>query len=169
MREATQLYRQFDRDGTLLYVGVSLSAEARRSRHKRVKARWFDQIALIEVETFSTREAALAAETAAIATEKPAFNKIGQPRESLADRKAALFAGPWRRRAWAWRDGRILVTDMATAIGWLACFYPENQLADLAERKWIRLENGQFELVPDVGPNGDPGEPPPAEDDEQEG
>jgi len=142
MREATQLYRQFDRDGTLLYVGVSLSAEARRSRHKRVKARWFDQIALIEVETFSTREAALAAETAAIATEKPAFNKIGQPRESLADRKAALLA---------------------------ACFYPENQLADLAERKWIRLENGQFELAPDVGPNGDPGEPPPAEDDEQEG
>ena len=108
-------------------------------------------------------------ETAAIATEKPAFNKIGQPRESLADRKAALLAEPWRRRAWAWRDGRILVTDMATAIGWLASFYPENQLADLAERTWIRLENGQFELVPDVGPNGDPGEPPPAEDDEQEG
>jgi hypothetical protein len=148
---------------------VSLSAAARRSKHKRVKARWFDQIARIEVETFPTREAALAAETAAIATEKPAFNKVGQPRESEADRTAALLVGPRRRPAWAWRDGKVVVTDMATAIGWLASFYPENQLADLAKRKWIRLENRQFELVPDVGPNGDPGEPPPAEDDEQEG
>jgi hypothetical protein len=120
MRKATQLYRQFDRDGKLLYVGVSLSAAARQSKHKRVKARWFDQIARIEIETFPTREAALAAETAAIATENPAaFNKVGWPRESEAARTAALLAGPRRRLAWAWRDGKVVVTDMATAIGWL--------------------------------------------------
>ena len=92
MREATQLYRQFDRDGTLLYVGVSLSAEARRSRHKRVKARWFDQIALIEVETFSTREAALAAETAAIATASRAV--AGMKRSGTRRRMAAFLTLP---------------------------------------------------------------------------
>lgn len=70
----TQLYRHFDKDGTLLYVGISLSAVARLSQHKA--SSWFDQIAMITVETHPTLEVALERERAAIRIEKPIYNKM---------------------------------------------------------------------------------------------
>lgn len=68
-----QLYRHFDDEGQLLYVGISLSAVNRLSQHKG-SAQWFSKIAEVRVEKFSTREEALAAEKAAIISEKPKFN-----------------------------------------------------------------------------------------------
>jgi hypothetical protein len=67
------LYRHFDKDGALLYIGVSLSAVERLSAHNRT-ARWADQIARVEIERFPTRTSVLAAEEAAIKTEKPLHN-----------------------------------------------------------------------------------------------
>jgi hypothetical protein len=57
----------------LLYVGISLSAVARLAGHR--SGGWSDRIARVEIEAFPTREAALRAESAAIAAEKPVFNK----------------------------------------------------------------------------------------------
>lgn len=73
---ATQLYRHFDREGRLLYVGISLSTIARLSSHKNA-APWFDQIATITVEHFPTRRLALIAELRAIRDEQPAHNVKG--------------------------------------------------------------------------------------------
>jgi len=70
----TQLYRHFDGDGKLLYVGTSFSAVNRLSCHKR-EAGWFDQIASVTIEKFETRRAALHAEALAIAQENPRFNR----------------------------------------------------------------------------------------------
>lgn len=67
------LYRHFDKAGTLLYVGVSLSTVSRLSQHKRT-AHWFSKIARVEVDRFPTREASLAAERQAIHSEHPLFN-----------------------------------------------------------------------------------------------
>lgn len=75
----TQLYRHFDADGALLYVGVSLSAVARHVSHERFSA-WFPQVKTITVEVFPTRDKALAAETRAIRKEKPRFNVAGAPK-----------------------------------------------------------------------------------------
>ncbi len=61
----TQLYRHFDCNGVLLYVGVSLSALHRLSKHRK-HAHWFNQIKRVEIEDFETREEALAAEGDAI-------------------------------------------------------------------------------------------------------
>lgn len=69
----TQLYRHYDKSGTLLYVGISLSTVARLAQH-RDTAQWFDAITDIKIETFPTREDALAAERRAIASENPTCN-----------------------------------------------------------------------------------------------
>lgn len=67
------LYRHFDSNGELLYIGISLSAVQRLSQHKQT-AHWFKDIAKVEIEHFSSPETAHAAEVEAIAIEKPKFN-----------------------------------------------------------------------------------------------
>jgi predicted GIY-YIG superfamily endonuclease len=67
------LYRHFDEAGSLLYVGISLSAVNRLSRHSH-GSRWFSEIARVEIEKFGTREAAHEAETEAIRRERPKYN-----------------------------------------------------------------------------------------------
>jgi hypothetical protein len=61
----TDLYRHFDADGTLLYVGISLSAITRLKQHKSV-AGWRGKIAKVTIETLPSREAVLDAESIAI-------------------------------------------------------------------------------------------------------
>lgn len=70
----TDLYRHFDENGTLLYVGVSLSAIYRLSQHKK-GSHWHSKISRQEIEHFATREEALDAETRAIQNENPLYNK----------------------------------------------------------------------------------------------
>jgi hypothetical protein len=69
----THLYRHFDGDGRLLYVGISLSAIARLAEHKAA-SHWFWQIARIEVTAYATRSSALKAERISIQREKPLRN-----------------------------------------------------------------------------------------------
>ena len=74
MHIPTSLYRHFDREDRLLYVGVSMSFLHRQVAHRRTKA-WFDQIAKITVEHFPSRTEALAAERKAIKSEGPMYNR----------------------------------------------------------------------------------------------
>lgn len=67
------LYRHYGPSGDLLYVGQTMSAWNRNARHVTM-ANWRNQIWLIVIEPFATREDALAAETEAIRTEYPKFN-----------------------------------------------------------------------------------------------
>lgn len=69
----TELYRHFDANRRLLYVGVSLSTLERLRRHKR-SSHWFAEVVYITIERFETRELALAAEKAAVKAERPRFN-----------------------------------------------------------------------------------------------
>jgi hypothetical protein len=71
--DLTHLYRHYDFDGKLLYVGVSNNVLGRWDGHKH-KATWADQVAVITVDHYPTREEAEDAEANAIITEKPRFN-----------------------------------------------------------------------------------------------
>lgn len=73
MSEPTKLYRHFDREGVLLYVGVSLNALQRLAAHRN-SSHWFNQITRVEVETLPSREEALVAEREAVLNEKPKHN-----------------------------------------------------------------------------------------------
>jgi len=66
------LYRHFDAEGDLLYVGISIAALARLQQHK--KSRWVHKIETVKIELFETRELAVMAEAKAIEEENPAYN-----------------------------------------------------------------------------------------------
>lgn len=72
----TVLYRHFDTDGNLLYVG---STELRRLRDRHLghvrNARWWLYVARVEHEEVEDRRNAYKAETAAIHAERPVFNR----------------------------------------------------------------------------------------------
>ncbi len=70
------LYRHFDKDGRLLYIGESCRILDRVLQHEK-DARWFKEIVSITLEHFPTRLAARVAEKPAIAAEKPLYNIIG--------------------------------------------------------------------------------------------
>jgi hypothetical protein len=71
----TALYRHFNKDGTLLYVGISLSVIERLRQHRQ-DSHWYEDIARIEITWFSTRSEALSAERKAIESEGPLHNTI---------------------------------------------------------------------------------------------
>ena len=70
-----QLYRHFDQDGELLYVGMSISSLFRLAGHKR--SSWFPQIRKITIEHYSSKQAARIEEIVAIRTENPRYNIDG--------------------------------------------------------------------------------------------
>lgn len=74
----TTLYRAFDAEGRLLYVGISGNVFLRFTEHE-ANAAWTAHAVRIELEHYSTREAALAAEAEAIRTEDPVWNMDGRP------------------------------------------------------------------------------------------
>lgn len=67
------LYRHFDKDGSLLYVGQSIKPLDRLRQHKEC-SHWFDDIVTVKIERFSTRSDAIQAERKAIYEEKPLHN-----------------------------------------------------------------------------------------------
>ena len=69
----TTLYRHFNANGKLLYVGISLSALQRLSQHAD-HSDWYNKISRVEMEHFSDRPSAMAAEKKAVISEGPLYN-----------------------------------------------------------------------------------------------
>jgi predicted GIY-YIG superfamily endonuclease len=70
----THLYRHYDKQGDLLYVGISANAYARLAQH-HLGADWPSLAVRMDTEVFDTREAAHEAERMAIRVENPRFNR----------------------------------------------------------------------------------------------
>jgi len=81
----TALYRFFDIEGQLLYVGVAFNPEERWKDHATFKP-WWPLVAEKKVQWFDSRTEALASETQAIRSERPLHNVAGtsQPRSAPA-------------------------------------------------------------------------------------
>jgi len=69
----THLYRHFDAENNLMYVGISLSTITRLGQHQQ-HSKWFNEIKKVTIEHFSTRQDAIEAEKKAIKTENPKYN-----------------------------------------------------------------------------------------------
>lgn len=92
MTEKTSLYRHFNADGELLYVGISLNHLIRLYQHSNASP-WFDEISNISVEHFPSREEAVQAELTAIKKEKPKHNKAHSDRSALAAQELLSVIG----------------------------------------------------------------------------
>lgn len=79
--DRTALYRFYDTAGDLVYIGMSKNPLRRFGAHVAMEG--WRQIAEIKIEWFATRTLALAAERAAIKSEKPAWNSVHTPRHKI--------------------------------------------------------------------------------------
>jgi predicted GIY-YIG superfamily endonuclease len=75
MSAPTWVYRYFDAEDALLYVGVAFDVLKRAVSHRR-HSPWWPLAATYTEERYPTRIAALAAEAEAIRTEGPLFNIV---------------------------------------------------------------------------------------------
>ena len=82
----TTLYRFYDKNGDLLYVGVSCGFGARVRVHRSESDEWWSQVHTARFEHFLTRPLALEAERDAIRAEHPRYNIAGKP-----DKREELF------------------------------------------------------------------------------
>lgn len=73
---ATAVYRFFDADGRLLYVGIAYDP-AERWKHHAAKTRWWKDAVDNTIEWYGTRVEAERAEKVALRYEKPIYNKAG--------------------------------------------------------------------------------------------
>jgi hypothetical protein len=73
--QETFLYRLFDEDGVLLYIGISNAWQHRMQEHRRTQP-WWDQVAHVFPISFPDRRSALDAEARAIRRERPLHNIV---------------------------------------------------------------------------------------------
>jgi predicted GIY-YIG superfamily endonuclease len=71
------VYRLYDTEGTLLYIGSAYDPKERAKKHREKP--WWPQVARREDEWHPSREAAYVAETEAIKDARPLGNKISGP------------------------------------------------------------------------------------------
>lgn len=91
MTERVALYRLFNENGRLLYVGITNNPSVRFVHHKMEKTWWTD-VARREIEWFASRDDALKAEVRAIHQESPLWNVS----KSLTRKQAKRTS--WRTR-----------------------------------------------------------------------
>lgn len=93
------IYRHYDSEGTLLYVGITSDPHARERQHAR-QSQWARYVATINVQWCVDRNTALAVELRAIQSEAPVFN-TGEAAPGQAKRAGlymASHAGPPTKR-----------------------------------------------------------------------
>ena len=78
--EPTTVYRFFDADGRLLYVGVTNDTGRRTQQHRQF-APWWDVATSCQFERYPSRLDALEAEATAIRAEHPIHNHNSPPPE----------------------------------------------------------------------------------------
>lgn len=69
------VYRYYNADGRLLYVGCSKNPWTRYKTHRQDSRLWINEVARGRISVFPDQATALEAERAAIIAEKPLYNK----------------------------------------------------------------------------------------------
>lgn len=120
------LYRFYDAQGRLLYIGIAVDFLARWGKHR--KKTWWPLVARMEIEQHPNRAAACAAERKAIILEKPLHNYVhnkavwGSSSPTLRDRReawsSALHLDPWPRATTSIRAVRLIFLGGQIAAGW---------------------------------------------------
>jgi predicted GIY-YIG superfamily endonuclease len=140
---ATFLYRLYDSEDQLIYVGVSKSAVRRLEQHLRDKP-WADQIARQTAQAYPSRDAAIEAERQAIQKEKPKKNILHNktPEADLLDRAKFL----WRHMTESERAEAIqLARTLSAACGKL----PANTKRDAVLAGMVALWSNSQKVASD--------------------
>lgn len=123
MSSRTSVYRAYDGDGAILYVGIT-GARLRRIDQHRHGSDWWAEASRIDLEHFETREEAMQREAALINELRPPWNRLllGDPQpppgylspKEMADR-SPFTAGALRK---------ALEREEMGSVMWLEDKYP---------------------------------------------
>ncbi|QLJ01510.1 GntR family transcriptional regulator [Streptomyces sp. NEAU-sy36] len=113
--ERTALYRLFDTDDRLLYVGISSEPKARMRDHAAEKS-WWGDVATRDFEWFDSRQEAAEAEIEAIRNEQPLHNHAHNTSAVLALLPAARTEPLRPQFTPVAKDGRSVAQRMAADI-----------------------------------------------------
>ena len=83
MKQKTVLYRAYDANDQLLYIGISHQVLARFDQHAHTNE-WQHECSYVILEHFPFRRLALAAEKIAIKNENPKYNQIHKRKQDEA-------------------------------------------------------------------------------------
>ena len=103
MSELQVVYRMYNIDGSLLYVGVTNNFGARFGDHWRTKP-WIADVKHLTLQPFASRSSAEEAERQAILNEKPLHNVLGK--SNPLDRQFNLGM-PVKLPEWAWKEADV--------------------------------------------------------------
>lgn len=104
--KTTSVYRAFDAEDNLLYVGMSVDVGDRIKQHKSSGAEWVRICARVEVTPFRCRQDAANAEMRAIRTEAPGYNVVGAKSDYVSEYFFRLgMTNDMRRQIEDWRIG----------------------------------------------------------------
>ena len=153
--DRSAVYRLYDGQGALLYVGSSNRPQGRLTYHKSSKP-WGESISRSAVEWYESRSAALAAEATAIHAEHPLHNGAIPPEPEPQGSAITHYAPEPVYRQLA----RILRADIAsgkyppnTMIPSITKLAAEHHLAEMTVRKVIGMlvDEGLLVTVPGRG------------------
>lgn len=122
-RETTTLYRMYDADRVLLYVGISNRPHVRFAQHAADKP-WWTEVAHIAVEHHPGRGWAAQAERHAIETEQPLYNVIHSPHPDGIE---------W----WDLVEHRPDLEALSVEISYVECYWAEQPWLPCATGIWF--------------------------------
>ncbi|WP_435643840.1 GIY-YIG nuclease family protein [Streptomyces sp. H49] len=105
MTEPTAVYRLYDAEDRLLYVGITRNLARRWDQHSRAQS-WWHLVTRREAEWHTDRASAEAAEITAVQSEAPQFNKDHVPNRRLGQGEYDDTADRRRVRRLLRRDAR---------------------------------------------------------------
>lgn len=165
MNTTQALYRFFDENGELLYVGVTLDPSARWKQHRADKA-WWHEVAGIKIAHFPDRRSVLDAEREAIKAEKPRYNVVhntGRPQVAtqsapVLDRLLPVQVGDWAALGLTSGDcpvGEIIATDEQLVSIRLKNFASGHLTNRVQCVRWDEIERIELALPEDADRDGE--------------
>jgi predicted GIY-YIG superfamily endonuclease len=133
----TALYRLFDANDQLLYVGVARNPDVRWATHSQSKP-WWSSVERRAVEWHDDRASAERAELAAIRMEKPLHNVVGTPASTVSAVGGKTPTRPIRVGLTTWSSfgaaAKAQGQDRSAVLRAFMAWYTEEPAAELPER-----------------------------------
>lgn len=154
--ERTALYRLYDANDVLLYIGISRAPDWRMKGHLLDKE-WFHLVARRTVQWYSSRSAALAAEAAATAAEKPVHdsswrrtNHTDKPQwRDVQGRRAVISGLTEDIRQGLFEPGTVLMTGFVAKRFGVARATASSAMHELHDQGVLKFwYHGRFRVVP---------------------
>lgn len=95
--ERTALYRYFNADDELLYIGISIDPDGRLKAHRASHAPWVGKAARRTIEWHDSRALALKAEEIAVKSERPIYNEKHNYNDAAFNPASWSNAAPGRK------------------------------------------------------------------------